>query len=679
MASSCAAVVGASPRNFWTNCALKNLQSFDPQLKVVPVTPNHESVAGLPTVASVPDLPQTPRVAVVAIRREASVEVVRELVGLGTPDIVLVSDGFGERGDDIGRRLQAELVEIVSGSGTRLWGPNCVGFADFAEGVCAIAEPAWLETVPGPVSIVSQSGALLSVIVAALREEGLGADFCVSTGNGALLGVAEAIDVALDRPTTRVVGVYLEGVGADRVDAFVDVLAKARRLGKQVLVLKSGVSERGARAVLSHTASIAGTDTVFGEFLREHGAVRADSVDELCRLATLALLGVKKGRPGTLSVLGASGGAAALCSDLAEKTGTSLTVFADATVERISELAGPGSFIDNPIDVIGVTRAYGDESVNGTIFADPNTGLVLLPWSVQFPADTPQESIHTRNWDDLADLSLRHEMPLVIASVAAVPVTDWVAAYRERNPHVAVVQGLASTFSALSTLIPSQPAPPGRRTAPQAETDVLSEADSRTVLAEADVDMVRGVLAPDAGSAAAAATGLTPPFAVKVVAPISHKSRIGGVTLGVSDVDDLAPTIERMRVRLLAAGLAEQAIEGYLIEEMVFGSEILIGLETDPVFGKYVVVGLGGTATEIANRSATRRLPLGDDAAALLAGVGIHDHQDAEALLERLCAGFEHGSLAPYRTVEINPLIVNGDGCWAADAVVGRTPQESAR
>jgi acyl-CoA synthetase (NDP forming) len=270
-------------------------------------------------------------------------------------------------------------------------------------------------------------------------------------------------------------------------------------------------------------------------------------------------------------------------------------------------------------------------------------------------------------------------MPLVIASVAAVPVTDWVAAYRERNPHVAVVQGLASTFSALAKLIPSQPAPPGRRTTPQAETDVLSEADSRTVLAEADVEMVRGVLAPDAGSAAAAATGLTPPFAVKVVAPIIHKSRVGGVTLGVSDVGDLAPAIERMRVRLLAAGLAEHAIDGYLIEEMVFGSEILIGLETDPVFGKYVVVGLGGTATEIANRSATRRLPLGDDAAALLAGVGIHDHQNAQALLERLCSSFQHGPLAPYQTVEINPLIVNGDGCWAADAVVGRPPQGSGQ
>lgn len=672
MASSLAAVVGASPRNFWTNCALKNLQSFDSGLTIVPVTPNHETVAGLPAAASVADLPTTPRVAVVAIRREASVDAVRELVAMGTPDVVLVSDGFGER-DDVGRRLQAELVAIVSGSGTRLLGPNCVGFADFAEGICAIAEPAWLETTPGPVSVISQSGALLSVLVAALRAEHLGADFCVSTGNGALLGIPEAIDVALERPSTRVVGVYMEGVDPGRVQPLADVLAKARSLGKQVVVLKSGVSERGARAVLSHTASIAGTDAVFTEFLRANGAIRADSVDELCRLATLSLLGVKKGRPGTLSVLGSSGGAAALSSDLAEKCGTALTVFADETVDRIRDLAGPGSFIDNPIDVIGVARAYGDDSVNGAIFADPNTGLMLMPWSVQFPADTPQESIHTSNWDDLADLSLRHEMPLVIASVAPVPVTDWVAAYRTRHPHVAVVQSLALTMSALSKLIPSadrasHPAP----TPPGTERDVLSEADSRAVLGNAKVNMVRGVIAADSASATAAATDLSPPFAVKIVAPISHKSRIGGVVLGVSSVEELATTIKRMHRTVAAAGLADHAIEGYLVEEMVFGSEVLVGLNTDPAFGKYVVVGLGGTATELANRSATRRLPLGGDAATLLAGVGVRDHPRAEVLLENLCREFERGALVEYQTVEINPLIVNADGCWAGDAVVVR-------
>jgi succinyl-CoA synthetase beta subunit len=272
-------------------------------------------------------------------------------------------------------------------------------------------------------------------------------------------------------------------------------------------------------------------------------------------------------------------------------------------------------------------------------------------------------------------------MPLVIASAATEPITDWVADYRERNPHVAVVQGLALTFSALSRLIPSEagsvqsaPIPPAT------ETNVLSEADSRAVLEDAGASIVHGVIDTDDAGAAAAAAELTPPFAVKIVAPTSHKSRIGGVALGVASVADLAPTINRMRTTVATAGLAENAIEGYLIEEMVFGSEILVGLNTDPAFGKYLVVGLGGTATEIANRSSTRRLPLGDDARALLAEVGIHNHPRAEGLITSLCREFEGGSLAAYRTIEVNPLIVNANECWAADAVVVRAaePEQTA-
>ncbi|PXY36271.1 acetate--CoA ligase family protein [Prauserella flavalba] len=664
------AVVGASPRNFWTTCALHNLRTLNPDLDVVPVTPNHETIAGLATVPDVAALPVTPRAAIVAIRREAAVEAVRALTAAGTRDIVLVTDGFGER-DDVGRALQAELVEIVSGTPTRLWGPNCVGFADFAERVCAVAEPAWLEARPGPVSIVSQSGALLSAFLAAAAQENLGVDFCASTGNGAVLGVPQALELALRRDTTKVVCVYLEGVSEQQLPAFVSAFDYAREVGKQIIVLKSGVSERGQRAVLSHTASIAGTDSVFSELLREHGVLRADGVDELLRLATLCLLGVKSGRERAVSVLGGSGGAAALCSDLADKHGVNLTVFADATVEKIRELAGPGSFIDNPLDVIGVKRREGDESINGTVFKDPNTGLVLLPWSVQFPSETDHESVHTWNWGDLARLSTDNEMPLIINSMAPVPDTEFVRGYRERHPHVAVLHNLRLTFSALAKLFPA-----GEKEAKAHDvgTDarVLSEAASRDLVAAAGVPVVRGVRAA-ADELASAAAGLRPPFAVKVLAPISHKSRIGGVALGIAQTGDLPATAKEIESNVVAAGLSPEDIEGYLVEEMVFGREVLVGLNTDPVLGRYVVVGLGGTATELANRSLTRRLPLRpEEAEHLLAEVGVTGHAAAVDALTRVCEAFTGPALGEYETVEINPLIVTPTECWAADAVATR-------
>ncbi|MBK1783495.1 acetate--CoA ligase family protein [Prauserella cavernicola] len=664
------AVVGASPRNFWTTCALHNLRTLNPELEVVPVTPNHDTIAGLTTVPSVAALPATPRAAIVAIRREASVEAVRELTAAGTRDIVLVTDGFGER-DDEGSRLQDELVRIVSGTGTRLWGPNCVGFADFAERVCAVAEPMWLEARPGPVSIVSQSGALLSAFLAAATEENLGVDFCASTGNGAVLGVPQALEQALRRDTTRVVCVYLEGVSGTQLPAFTRAFTYARQTGKRIVILKSGVSERGQRAVLSHTASIAGTDSVFSELLREHDVLRADGVDELMRLATLCLLGVKKGRERAVSVLGGSGGAAALCSDLAERYGVNLTVFAESTVRRIRELAGPGSFIDNPLDVIGVKRREGEDSINGTVFKDPNTGLVLLPWSVQFPSETAHESIHTWNWNDLARLSAENEMPLVITSMAPVPGTEFVRGYRERHPHVGVLNNLRLTFSALAKLFPALATQNGDARA-GTEQRVLSEAASRDLVEAAGVPVVRGVSAPGDELAGAAAE-LRAPFAVKVIAPISHKSRFGGVALGVTQTAELPATAKQLEANLVAAGLSPEDIEGYLVEEMVFGRELLVGLNTDPVLGRYVVVGLGGTATELANRSLTRRLPLRPgDAEHLLAEVGVSGHAGAVEALTAVCEAFTGAALGEYETVEINPLIVTPTECWAADAVVTR-------
>ncbi|MCG3754008.1 acetate--CoA ligase family protein [Amycolatopsis sp. Poz14] len=665
--SETVAVVGASPRSFWTAWAVRNLRALNPDLRVVPVTPNYSNVHDLPALPDIASLPGDVRAAVVAIRREASVEAVRELTAAGVPDIVLVSNGFRERGDDLGARLQDELVRIVSGTGTRLWGPNCVGFADFRAQIGAIAEPAWTEVEPGPVSIVSQSGALLSGFLPAAAEEGLGVDFCASTGNGAVLGLPEALDLALRRPDTRVVCGYLEGVAADQLPTLVAAFDYARTAGKRIILLKAGASELGRLAVLSHTASIAGTDSVFSELLRQHGVLRADGVDEMMRLASLALLNAQA----AVSVLGSSGGGAALSSDLASRYGVNLTVFADETVDRIRRLAGPGSFVENPLDVIGAQRPAGADTVPAAVFSDPNTGLVLLPWSVQFPDGIPLQGLHTANWDYLAQLSAQHRMPLVISPMASVPGTDWVREYRRRNPRVAVVPNLRLTFSALGKLFPAEP----EAVIPDVTADdqVLSEADSRGLLEIAGIPVVRGVRAKPGEDLAAAAAELTPPFAVKVIAPVGHKARIGGVVLGICGTADLPAAAARIGEAVVASGLPADRIEGFLVEEMAFGTEVLVGTHTDPALGKYVVVGLGGATTEIAARTRTRRLPLcPGDAEELLAAAGVRENPAAVAAVNRLCSSFETGVLAGFAGVEINPLIVTATGCQAADAVVSR-------
>jgi succinyl-CoA synthetase beta subunit len=269
-------------------------------------------------------------------------------------------------------------------------------------------------------------------------------------------------------------------------------------------------------------------------------------------------------------------------------------------------------------------------------------------------------------------------VPLVITSMAPLPSTEFSRDYQQRNPHVGVVQNLALTFAALAKLFPAVGGEAAVHAAPATvEGRVLSEADSRELVEAAGVPAVRGVRVPRGADPAELAAELRPPFAVKVIAPISHKMRIGGVVLGVSSVGELATAVKQVEDAVVNAGLPATAVEGCLVEEMVFGREVLVGLNTDAVLGRYVVVGLGGSATELANRSTTRRLPLRPgDVEELLAGVAIGSHPRLAKLVEDLCSAFTEGSLAGYETVEINPVIVTADECWAADAVVTEAAPE---
>jgi len=672
------ALVGASQRSAFTRWTIKNLRLYGPDLAIWPVTPSHELIEQLATFASIHDLPRAPDAAVVAVHRDRSIGIVQDLIDQQVEDIVLISAGFSERGDPIGMALADELRDIAGRGGSRVWGPNCIGFADFWRGICAIAEPVPPDIVPGHVSIVSQSGALMSNFMSALSSEGVGLDWCVSSGNGTALGVGEAIGMAVAREKTRVVCAYVEGVADQRGAAALErALIAARHSGKTAVVLKAGTSPLGRRAVLSHTASIAGADSVFAAFLRQHGAIQVGSATEMVRSARVALMGPRMQPGNGVAVLGRSGGGAALAADLADKTTTRLARFSATTVARLREICGPGSFIENPLDILAVRSRTVGESEISAVAADESVGFMLMAWPVKYPDASPEEKIHRNTFEELAHVARDSGVPTAIASIASAPSTPWLDEYRARNPHIAVVNDLATTFLALGHFFPEEtrlPRSSELSSVPEpGSSEVLSEGRARDLLSAAGVGVVAGrvVRGPVVGTQAIA--GLRPPFAVKVVAPISHKARVGGVVLGALDAQDIDAAIREIDRNVRARGLSSAAIEGFLVEEMVFGREILVGLSRDDVWGKFLVVGLGGGAAELASRSIVRRLPLRDrDVDEMLAFVDIRGHQMAARLVAHLAVQFESGQLASERTIEINPLVVTPDKCYVVDAVVIR-------
>jgi acyl-CoA synthetase (NDP forming) len=677
------AVVGASTRQFFAYWTIQNLQSFQFEGDIWPVHPAETEVLGHPTWRSIEELPSAPDLAVVAIRASASPEAVRRLRARGCETIVVLSDGFAETGTPEGRALQQELVE-AAGEAT-LIGPNAMGVADFHAGMVAVGGPLAREVRPGSVSIVTHSGGLLSTILSGLCTEGLGADLCISIGNGAAFGLLDGIEACAARDTTETVAIYMEGLG-DEAGRLGEVLDRTAAAGKRVVVLQPGRSESAQAVVESHTAQLVGPHDVAEALLHRHGALVVEDLQTLVRVAHLAPVADGGARGRAVAVLGSSGGAAGLTADLAHRHEMPLADFGETTRAALARLVPSSGTIGNPMDLSGgaadVAAAF--EAVG----RDPAVAVLLLVFPAPFPDDSPERESHRQYMETTATASAASGTPLIISSLVSQAQTDWCRAFTARHDHVRVVQDIGATCRALAALlgpaatqtrtrlsaVRSRRAEPGRGVA-------LSEAEGRELLVAAGLSVVPGELCRSEEDLRAAAVRLGGPLVVKAVLPgVAHKAGVGGVTIGLCDAEAAVAACRQMRDACAAAGLPP---DGYLVEEMVTGTELLIGLTRDPQYGPAVTVGVGGHLAETGIAHATDVLPLGGRSAALglLASAGLAaalaawgtGNDRLLGYLLRLCDAFTTGSLASAATVEINPLFVTPDGrVLAGDVLVYR-------
>lgn len=677
------AIVGASDNNFWTGHALRNLGLFGYQGEVWPVNPNYAEVAGLPAYPSLADIDGTLDAVVVAVAAHRCPDIVRQAVALGGQDLVVVADGFAERDPEgPGAALQRELVAACQ-PGTRLYGPNCVGFADFRRRLCAIAEPLPLVEEPGDISVVSQSGAVVSSVMAGILEDGGGLDWCVSLGNAAQFGVASAIDYACERGSTRVICLYIESLGGEpaRLRA---ALARAAGQGVRVVMLKSGRTDRSARIALSHTASVAGDDAQVDAFLQAHGVLRVDSFDELARVAVLARLGRRPARaaaPSGVVIIGSSGGQAAVASDLATRDGLDLAPLTGATRKVLVESVAPGSFTENPLDLIGRPGAKGGiGQVYSAVFSDETVGFALSPWSVVFPDDSDGRRTHRASLQLAADSARDSGTPTVISSLTLVPWTDWILALRRDNPHIAVVRGIDMTIRALSRLFPVQaglPAEPAAG-APAGDTAaVVGEIEGRQILSRLGLPVAAGYATASAAEAARLMRELPAPVVVKVdLRGVPHKDQVGAVTVGCRTPADVCRAVQESYRQMAEHGIGAGQVLGLLVEEQLSGTEVLVGLSHSGL-GRFLTIGTGGTRAGRGSAARTVLLPatrtdLAQAAAPFLLPARAGDPGVVATLdlLERLCAEFETGGLTGYSTVEVNPLFVSPGRAAIADVLL---------
>ncbi|HUZ52615.1 MAG TPA: acetate--CoA ligase family protein [Streptosporangiaceae bacterium] len=722
------AVVGASDTSAWARFVLASAAATGFSGELIPVHHVRRTVFGRPAVASLRDLPEPPDLAFVLVPAEAVEGVLDDAGAAGVCGAIVLASGYRETGPE-GRAAEERLTARAAGNGITLLGPNCLGFlnAHAKAGPFALTVP--LPLLAGPVGIALQSGALASVMLSFARSRAIGVSTLASMGNEAMITATDMVDYLIEDEHTRVICLFLEQIGDPA--AFAAAAGRADRAGKPIVALKAGSSAAGSQAALAHTGSVAGDDAVVDAALRQLNVIRVTSIEDL--LTTGALLGY--GRPPRgrrMGVLTASGGACDIIADQASAQGIEIPSFGPATAAAIAPHVPPFAQVRNPLDVTGYFLANQrtsaltaiDHALDAAV-SDPGLDFVLfsgLTLPDARPADEKLASMLDERVAWLGQRMASAPIPVIAVGSTCVDVTSYGRDLMGRNG-IHLLGGMDLGVRAIGHALQWSenrghlwPGPAGTRTlnprwrqddskgsALSSEPVVWREADARGLVAEFGVPLVPGELVTSSEAAAAAAKRLGYPVALRISSPqITHKSDVGGVALGLRTIAQIRADYKRVSAAASAlphgpadpanpadhAGPAGQdSVDGVMVSAMrTGGTELLAGVTVDPAFGPVLAVGLGGIWVEVLSDIALRVLPVGPDeviamlgelrGAPLLRGARGRPPADLDALA-RVIGGIADAALSlgdSLRSLEVNPLWVNGEQIEALDVLVVTEP-----
>ncbi|OEU94856.1 acyl-CoA synthetase [Streptomyces oceani] len=672
-----------------------------------PVHPRRETIEGLPCQRSVAALPEAPDAALLALPNEATVPVVAELAAHGAGGAVCYAAGFAEEGAE-GARLQGRLRDAADGM--PVIGPNCIGVLNYLDGSALWADQHGGTRVQSGVALITQSGNIAQNLTMQRRSVPLA--YVITAGNGAVTGVPELIEGVLDDPRVTAIGLHLEGI--DDVRGFARAALTALSRGVPLVAVKTGSSELGARANLSHTSSLAGSDVLWDALFRRLGIARVHETGTL--LETLKFLHVHGSLDGKrITSASCSGGEAALMADVAQRHGAELPELPEGVTTRLRTVLGERVHVTNPLDYH--TYIWGDAEAQRACFTalldsgfDVNLLLLDLPRNDRC---APQH--WTTTWEAYAAAARETGAPACVVSSLPEGLPEETGS-RLLAQGVAPMHGMADCVRAVAAahtigvarrrhldepvLSPDGPAtvrvgarvrsshPHGSYEQPEQpeQRGPLDEFAAKQALAGHGLRVPRGGVtrqgpdrAPDEAARLAAELGF--PVVVKALShTLAHKTEAGGVRVGLTDEAAVRDAVRAM------APLADR----FLVEELVPGAvaELIVGVHRDPQFGHALTIGAGGVLVEVVRDTATLLLParrseivsaLGSlRIRPLLEGFRGAPPGDTAAAVEAVRAIARYAHQDSVAEVDVNPLLVlpDGEGAVAVDALVRREAYE---
>jgi acyl-CoA synthetase (NDP forming) len=665
------AVVGNRGADF----AIRESKKLGYSQKIWAIHPTLNSLEGVKCYRNIKDLPEAPDATFIAVNAESAIDIVADLKSIGGGGAVLYASGFGEVGE---KGIKRNQRLVAAADGMPVIGPNCYGFINSLDGVALWPDVHGCEAVSSGVAIITQSGNIgLNITMQAI---GLPIAYMFTLGNQTNTNIADIIHAMLDDNRVSAIGLHIEGISD--IESF-DIAAR-RALKKKIpiVAIKSGRTDASAKIALSHTSSMTGSDQLFSAFFERLGIARVNTVPEFLEtLKLLSVLGVID-HNGVAS-MSCSGGEAGMMADLIDGLDITFPSLDNPHKNRVKQTLNDYVEVDNPLDYH--TFIWGDRKRTSECFKQMISGnfaatMLLLDW----PSNQKSEQ---KDWDltllALSDaISGTSEKTIVLASIAdcmpkriikeckkygIAPMIGLDICLKALNHSYRI--GLAFQKSEMQSIdILRSPSDPTK-------SSTLTEFEGKKLLKKYGVPVPDGEIISSSSEALIVADKIHYPVTLKVSnAELVHKTDLGAVLLNIKDPVEL----EKACQDLFKIG------PSLLIEKMVHDpvAELIIGMDHDPIFGKYIVIGSGGILVELFKDSCPLLLPVSrEDASMALLKLKIYPvingyrnspAGDLEAIIDAVLSVIKLISENDIAELDINPLLVlkGGSGVIAVDALI---------
>jgi len=685
------AVIGASDKQGSVGRAITSNIMNGYKGIVYPISPTRETVFDQKAYKSVLDVPDSIDLAVVITKNTIVPVVLEECGKKNIKGAIVITAGFKEV-DEEGKKLEQKLKDIATKYGVKVIGPNCLGVMNLEPQT--MMNSTFLKITPksGKIALVSQSGAICAALVEDASAQGIGFSAVVSMGNKADMTEIDVLKMLADHEQTKVIVMYLEDMGDGQ--EFLKVCKQITKNNKKpILVLKSGRSPEGAKAAMSHTGALMGSDEIYDAVIKQSGAIRVDTMEELFDYAT-AFSKQPLPTEGDLVIVSNAGGPAIISTDSCSKLGIKMAKIEEIR-PKIDAVIPPWGSSRNPVDIVGDADFNRFENVFNEVLAHKNVGSVISMC-------TPSATL---DYDKLAEVIVKMSKKYKKTMLASLMGLDEGITNREilangDVPYYTYAEGSIRALKAMLRFADWIKTPEGNiakfdvdkekaskvfdKVKEEGRTNLLEE-EGLEILSAYGFPLPKSILAKTEDEAVEAANKIGYPTVMKIASlQIVHKSDAGGVKVNLSSDKEVRDAF-KVIVDNAKKYDSKAEIKGVLIVEMVKGGkEMIIGSKLEPGFGPVVMLGMGGIYVEILKDVTFRLAPFTDQEAndmissiktkKLLEGVRGEKPSDVEKLSE--CIQRLSQLVTDFREIkelDMNPVLVmeEGEGCKILDVRIG--------